>query len=133
MKKKKQTTKHMTVFWLQKWSGARITTSKVVVILRNERDITTKQQQGWSIKRANWIQFHRKNIIITKKSIEESYSWIKRNILQAAKKTVPKTNFKIKKRSPVAWWNEECEREEKKMRAEYRKHKNKTTKIYPTY
>ena len=26
----------------------------------------------------------------------------------------------MKKRSPVAWWNEECEREERIVKAEYR-------------
>merc|ERR1711976_241271 len=34
-----------------------------------------------------------------------------------------------KTRPPVAWWNEDCEREEKIVRAEYRKHRRDLTNI----
>ena len=35
---------------------------------------------------------------------------------------IPKTSTETKKKPPVAWQNEDCEREEKIVRAEYRKH-----------
>ena len=96
------------------------------IILREKKENSTKQQQRWSFKRANQTQFQKKSIIITKihdqESIEKAYSCLTRNILQAAENTILKTTLGIKKRSPVAWWNEECEREEKIVRAQYKKH-----------
>ena len=43
-------------------------------------------------------------------------------VLQAAEKSIPKTSSETKRRPPVACWNKECKREEKIVRAEYRKH-----------
>ena len=43
-------------------------------------------------------------------------------IIGAAEKSIPKTSPETRGRPPVAWWYEECEREEKIVRAEYRKH-----------
>ena len=40
-------------------------------------------------------------------------------ILQGAEKTIPKTSSDAKRRPPVVWWNKECEREERIVRAEY--------------
>ena len=50
-----------------------------------------------------------------------------KTILQATEKTIPKTSSETKKRPPVAWWNEECEREERIVKAEYRKHRRDPT------
>ena len=43
-------------------------------------------------------------------------------MLQAPEKTIFKTSPITKKKPPLAWWNKECEREERIVRAEYRKH-----------
>ena len=76
------------------------------IILRNEKENTTKQQQRWSIRKANWTQYQIKSIITTKvqdhESIEEAYSCLTKSILQAAKNTITKTSLGIKKRPPVA-------------------------------
>ena len=55
-------------------------------------------------------------------TIQEVHSCLIKTILQAAEKTIPKTSSEVKRRPPVAWWNEECEREERIVRTEYRKH-----------
>ena len=53
-----------------------------------------------------------KSIITTKvqdeESIEEAYSCLTRNILEAAENTIPKTFLRMKKIPPVSWWNKKC-------------------------
>ena len=76
--------------------------------------------------RSNWMQFQKESTITIKvqdqNTIEEAHSCLVKTILQAAEKSIPKTSSEIKRRPLVAWWNEEREREERIVRAEYRKH-----------
>ena len=92
------------------------------IIIEDKKEFSIKQQQDGS----NWIQFQKKGKITTKvqdqSRIGESYSCLVKIILQAAEKSIPKTSSEIKRRPLVAWWNEEREREERIVRAEYRKH-----------
>ena len=78
-----------------------------------------KQQQRWSIGRENWMQFQKESIITTKiqkqNAIQEAHSCLVKTILQTEEKTIPKTSSET-----VASWNEECEREERIVRAEYK-------------
>ena len=79
-----------------------------------------KQQQRWSIGRANWIKFQ-KEIKRTMKvhnqnAIEEAHNCLVKTILQAAEKTILKTSSETKRRPRVAWWNEECKREKRIVR-----------------
>ena len=55
-------------------------------------------------------------------TIEGAYSCLLKIILQAAEKTIPKASTEAKKRLSVLWQNEECERKERIVRAEYKKH-----------
>ena len=84
-----------------------------------KKENTTKQQQWWRIKRANWTQFQRKNIITIKVkdqvSIEEAYSCY---ILHAAQNIFHKILW-IKKRPPGA--------RRKLVWAEYRKNRQNPT------
>ena len=63
------------------------------------------------------MQFQKESTITTKvqdpKTIEEEHSCLVKTILQAAEKSIPKTSPETKRRPPVVWWNEECEREER--------------------
>ena len=72
------------------------------------------------------MQFQKKRKITTKvqdqNTIVEAHSCLVKTILEAAEKTIHKTSPQMKKRPTVAWWNEECEREEKIIIADYRKH-----------
>ena len=90
-----------------------------------------KQQQRWSIGKTNWTQFQKESTITTKvqnqNTIKETHSCLVKTILQAAEKTFPKTISETKRRPTVAWWNEECEREKRIMRAEYKKHQQDPT------
>ena len=65
--------------------------------------VSTKQNQKWSIGRANWMQFQRKSKITSRvgnqNTIEEAHSCLINTILQAAEK---KTSAKTKKSPPVA-------------------------------
>ena len=54
---------------------------------------------------------------------EEAHSYLIKTILQAAERTIPKTSSETKRRPTVAWLNEECERKERIVRAECRKHR----------
>ena len=62
-------------------------------------------------------------------TVEETYGRLVESIIGAAEKSIPKTSIETKRRPPVAWWNEDCEREEKIVRAEYRKHRRDPTNI----
>ena len=62
-----------------------------------------------------------------KNKIEEAHSCLVKTILQAAEETIPKTSSETKRTPTVVWWYEECEREEKIVRAEYRKHRQDPT------
>ena len=53
-------------------------------------------------------------------TIKEAYSCLVKTILKAAEKNIPKTFLETKRRLTVVWWNEECEREERMVRAEYK-------------
>ena len=85
------------------------------------------------------MQFQKESKITTRvrdqNTIGKTYSSRVKVILQTAEKTIPKTYPETKKRTPVAWWNEECERDERIVRAEHRKHHRdptNTTKIIPS-
>ena len=41
-------------------------------------------------------------------------------MLQAEENLIPKTYAEMKKRPPVTWFNEECEREEKIVKIKYK-------------
>ena len=75
----------------------------------------------------------RKSKIITKvqnqNTIEKAQSCLAKTILQAAEITILKTS---ETRPTVAWWNKECEREERIMIAEYR-NTNETQKVELNY
>ena len=96
------------------------------IIIEDEREVSIKQQQRWSIGKANWAQFQKEGTITTKvqyqSTIEEAHSRLVETILQAAEKSIPKTSSETKRRPYVAWWNKECKKEERIVRAEYRKH-----------
>ena len=68
------------------------------------------------------MQFQKESKVTTKmqdqNTIEEAHSCLVKTILQAAEKTIPKNSPGTKKRPPEAWWNKECEREERIVRAE---------------
>ena len=49
------------------------------------------------------------------------------NNILSSKENHPKTFPKTKKRPPIVWWNKDCEREERIVRAEYRKHRRDPT------
>ena len=87
------------------------------IIILDDREVFTKQQQRWSIESANWMQFQRESTITTKvrdqNTIEEAYSWLNKCILQVVEKTIPKTSSEVKRRPPVACWKEECKRKER--------------------
>ena len=46
---------------------------------------------------------------------------------QENKKPNPKTSSETNRRPTVAWWNKKCIREERIVRAEYRKHRRDST------
>ena len=77
------------------------------------------------------MQFQKESAITAKvqnqNTIEEAHGCLVKIILQAAKKTIHKTSSKTKRRPTVAWWNKECKREERIVRAEYRKHRRDST------
>ena len=56
-------------------------------------------------------------------SIKVAHGCLVKTTLQAEEKTVFKTSPEMKKRPSVAWWNKECEREERIVRSEYKKHR----------
>ena len=93
--------------------------------IEEEREVSMKQQR-WSIGRSNWTLFQIESTITTKvhnqNTTEEAHSCLVKTILQAVEKTIPQTSSETKRRATVAWWNEECEREERIVRADYRKH-----------
>ena len=66
-------------------------------------------------------------------TIKTAHSCLVKTIWQAAEKPILKISPEKKKRPPVAYWNEECEREERLVRAEYREHHRdptNTTKLW---
>ena len=97
------------------------------IFLEDERETPIKQSQRWNTGRANWSIFQKEVKITTKvrdqDTVEETYGRLVESIIGAAEKSIPKTSIETKRRPPVAWWNEDCEREEKIVRAEYRKHR----------
>ena len=76
------------------------------IIIEDEREVPNKQQQRWSIGRANWMQFQRESTITINEqdqnTIEEAYSCLNKIILQAAEKNISKTSSKVKRIPPVA-------------------------------
>ena len=60
--------------------------------------------------------------VLNQNTIEEAHNCLIKIILYAAEKTILKTSSESKRIPPVAWWNEECERKERIVRAEYSKH-----------
>ena len=76
------------------------------IILEEEKEVSMKQQQRWSIERANWMQFQKKSKITTKvqnqNTIEEAHSCLVKTILQATEKTIPKTSSETKRRPTLA-------------------------------
>ena len=72
---------------------------------------------------------HNNNKSAGQNTIVEAHNCLVKTILQAAEKTISQTFSETKKIPPVAWWNEECEREERIVRAEFRKHQRDQTNI----
>ena len=68
------------------------------IIIEDEREVSTKHHHRWSIGRAYWMQFQKERKITTKMRDQNT----------------------IKKHA--AWWKEKCERKERIVRVEYRKH-----------
>ena len=63
------------------------------IIIEVEKEVVIKQQQRWSIGRADWMQFQKESTITTKmqdqNTIEEAYRCLNKTILQAAEKKYP--------------------------------------------
>ena len=76
------------------------------IIIEDEREVSTKQQQRWSIRRANWVHFQKESTITIKvqnqNTIKEAYTCLINTILQATEKNIPKTSSEAKRRPPVA-------------------------------
>ena len=92
------------------------------LIIRDKREIFTKQNQRWEIRKENWMQFQKESKITRvrdQNTIKEAYSYLVKTILQVAEKTNLKKSPETKKRPPVPWWNKEFEREEKTGKAGY--------------
>ena len=77
------------------------------------------------------MQFQKESTITTKvqdqNTIEKTYRCLIKTILHGAEKIIPKTSLEVKKRPSVAWFNEECESEERIVRTEYRKYRRNPT------
>ena len=77
------------------------------------------------------MQFQKESTITTKvqdqNTIDETHSCLVKIVLQATEKNIPKTPPETKKRPTVAWWNKKCEREERIVRTECRKHHREPT------
>ena len=54
-------------------------------------------------------------------TIEKAHSCLIKTIIQAAERYTLKVSSEVKRRLPVAWWNEEFEREERMARANIEK------------
>ena len=64
----------------------------------------------------NFPQFHPKKTVLLSKIIHS----MSQNHTTKRRKTIHKPSSETKTRPTVAWWKEECEREERIVRAEYR-------------
>ena len=76
------------------------------IIIENEREVSMKQQQRWSIGGVNWMKFQKESTITMKvqnqNTIKEAHSCLVKTLLQTAEKTIPKTSSETKRRPTVA-------------------------------
>ena len=70
------------------------------IIIKDEKEVSTKQHQGWSVGSANLMQFQKESKITTKvqdqNTIEEAHSCLVKTVLQAVEKTISKTSPEIR-------------------------------------
>ena len=90
---------------------------KIQKFLEDKSESSTKQQQRWSIGRANWTSFQKEAKITTKVRdqdiVEESYGCLVETIIGVAEKSIPKTSSETKGRPPVAWWKKSAKEKRK--------------------